>query len=362
MKIFGAGSIGNHLAHAARTLGWRVAVCDIDESALTRMRTEIYPARYGSWDDAIQTSVSDVAAKGEFDIICVGTPPDTHIPVALQAIAESPSIVQIEKPLCTPSLDGLDEFLEALTATQSRCLVGYDHIVGSAAAAIEESIALKSIGEILSIDVEFREHWGGIFAAHPWLAGPADSYLGYWQRGGGAGGEHSHGLNLWQHFAQVSGNGRVTEVDGMVQYATAGQAVYDNLFGVHLRTETGLQGRVMQDVVTLPASKRATLVGSSGSLQWVCNYDAEGDAVLHCPHNSESKLYRFPKRRPDDFILELRHVESLLQDPSRPSGMTVERGSDTMLVVAAAHLSEREGSRVAIDWNKGHSMEALETL
>ncbi len=31
-------------------------------------------------------------------------------------------------------------------------------------------------------------------AAHPWLAGPQDSYLGFWRRGGGASGEHSHAI------------------------------------------------------------------------------------------------------------------------------------------------------------------------
>ena len=41
-------------------------------------------------------------------------------------------------------------------------------------------------GKPLFIDVEFREHWEGIFKAHEWLDGPQDSYLGFSQRGGGA--------------------------------------------------------------------------------------------------------------------------------------------------------------------------------
>ena len=54
IKIIGAGSIGNHLANAARNLGWDVVVCDIDPEALERMRFDIYPKRYGSWDDKIR--------------------------------------------------------------------------------------------------------------------------------------------------------------------------------------------------------------------------------------------------------------------------------------------------------------------
>ena len=34
VKIYGAGSIGNHLANASRQLDWRVDICDIDAKAL----------------------------------------------------------------------------------------------------------------------------------------------------------------------------------------------------------------------------------------------------------------------------------------------------------------------------------------
>ena len=47
IKIYGAGSIGNHLANASRTLGYSVDICDIDPAALERTKTQIYPSRYG---------------------------------------------------------------------------------------------------------------------------------------------------------------------------------------------------------------------------------------------------------------------------------------------------------------------------
>ena len=51
VKIYGSGSIGNHLAQASRRMGWSVDMCDIDDEALIRAKNEIYPARYGSWDE-----------------------------------------------------------------------------------------------------------------------------------------------------------------------------------------------------------------------------------------------------------------------------------------------------------------------
>ena len=53
VKVYGAGSIGNHLAHASRSLNWNVDVVDIDEDALVRMKENIYPMRYKKWDETI---------------------------------------------------------------------------------------------------------------------------------------------------------------------------------------------------------------------------------------------------------------------------------------------------------------------
>jgi prephenate dehydrogenase len=46
VKIYGAGSIGNHLAYACRSKGWNVLICDVDKEALECTKSEIYPSRY----------------------------------------------------------------------------------------------------------------------------------------------------------------------------------------------------------------------------------------------------------------------------------------------------------------------------
>ena len=65
VKIFGAGSIGNHLTQAACRMGWLVDVVDPDEKALVRMRDKIYPGRYGIWGNAIEQYVSGEEPKGD---------------------------------------------------------------------------------------------------------------------------------------------------------------------------------------------------------------------------------------------------------------------------------------------------------
>ena len=360
VKIFGAGSIGNHLAHAARALGWDVTVCDVDPAALTRMKERIYPSRYGAWDPAIRQCTSATAPAGGFDLIAVGTPPDVHVPVALEALRERPRAILVEKPVCPPSLHLADELLEAARASSTAVFVGYDHAVGRAARRAEDLITAGAIGPVRTIDVEFREHWAGIFAAHPWLAGPDDSYLGHWSRGGGASGEHSHAANLWQHFAHVAGGGRVTEVDAMLTYVAEGRGVYDELCAMTVRTEGGLSGRIVQDVVTRPPRKWARIQGSEGAIEWVNGHTAQADAVSLLRPGAPPEVHALAKTRPDDFIEELRHIEAHLGERAARSPLRLERGLETMLLVAAAHRSEERRRRIVIDYGKGFRPEAVQ--
>lgn len=359
VKIYGAGSIGNHLSNASRTMGWAVDLCDLDPAALERTRTQIYPSRYGKWDDAIRLFTSDQAPSGGYDLIVIGTPPDSHILLAMAAIKEKPRAILVEKPFCTPDMRGAQELFEAARAAGIAVFTGYDHVVGQASGKFAEVAASGRLGVVETLDVEFREFWGGIFAAHPWLAGPSDTYLGFWKRGGGASGEHSHATNLWQHFAHVVGGGRVVEVQAMMDYVRDGKVDYDKLCLMHLRTENGVAGRVVQDVVTNPPRKWARVQGKEGYAEWHCGLKPGTDAVFEGGSKGLVAEHLFQKTRPDDFIMELRHIEAALARGLVKSGLSVERGLDTMLVLAAAHKSVMEKCNVRIDYSAGYSERAL---
>jgi predicted dehydrogenase len=357
VKILGAGSIGNHLAHASRRLGWEVALCDVDPAALQRARGEIYPGRYGAWDDGIELQLASAAPRGGFDLIAIGTPPDLHVRLALEALDEKPRAVLVEKPVCGPDLAGAEELRQRAAAQSIPVFVGYDHVVGKAALAAADFA--RQLGPIETLDVEFREHWAGIFAAHPWLDGPRDTYLGYWRRGGGASGEHSHAINLWQHLAHAVGAGRVTEVSASLHYVKDGAVEYDKLCMLNLRTESGLQGRVVQDVVTLPARKWARVQGEAGFVDVAIGFRPGADRVDYKLGAAAPESRVIEKTRPDDFIQELRHIESVLEgaEPGGPIGL--DRGLDTMLVVAAAHRSEALRRSIRIDPGAGCTPDAL---
>lgn len=359
VKLYGAGSIGNHLTHASRQLGWDVTVCDTDPAALARMRESIYPGRYGQWDTAIRQCMPADEPIGGFDLILVGTPPEHHLPLAMKAVAEKPKAVQVEKPLCTPSLAGMADLVAAAGAAGVKVFVGYDHVVGKASRRVAALIGEGAVGRLETLDVEFREHWAGIFAAHPWLAGPEDTYLGYTDRGGGASGEHSHALNLWQHFALLCDAGRVTAVDARLRMRSQCKARFDDLCLLHLETESGLVGRVVQDVVTRPSRKWARLQGDLGAVELYIGGSPEGDVVARLTPSGPAAQEVLAKKRPDDFIEELRHIADHLAPGAAPSPIGLERAADTMLVLAAAHRSQAEGRRVRIDYSRGYTLSAL---
>lgn len=354
VKVIGAGSIGNHLAQASRRKGWEVAVVDTDADALRRMKEEIYPKRYGAWDESIRLCTPDEAPKGGFDIVFIGTPPDSHLAIATAVLRdEAPRLLQIEKPLCSPTLEGMPEFLEQVRKhPETMVIVGFNHTLSEQTAKLDALIAEGRIGEPLIMDCEFRSHWKNIFAAHPWLNGPQDTYLGYWKRGGGAGGEHSHGISMWQHAAHALGKGRVKEVSALVEYVTENGATYDRACFMNVVTEGGLVGRIAQDVVTLPKKKFVQILGSAGSLLWDNDVSKALDQVSVQLHGADREMFDIQKSRTDEFFREIEHIDGLLAGtvPFASSPVRLQRGLDTMAVLAAAHRSAEEKRTVEVDY------------
>ncbi len=361
VKIFGAGSIGNHLAHAARSKGWNVTLADVDPAALKRTRESIFPSRYGKWDEEIILKDSAAAMNDRADIVFIGTPPDSHINLAHEILdASQPKVLMIEKPLCGPDLNGCEALWHRALRMNVFIGVGYNHSVGRNTILAEQALA-NGIGRISTISARTREHWGGIFSAHPWLSGPEASYLGFYRRGGGAAGEHSHAIHIWQHFAHIVSAGKVADVSATLDIGSERGTEYDRLCLLALRTTEGLVGDVIQDVVTMPPEKMLRVQGSEGYLQWHVNYQPNFDAVVVGKNSVAATVepVLIPKTRADDFRMEVDHLESVLEDRIQSSPMSLERGLDTMMVIAAAFKSHYLGRRVSINWKSGYRVDSL---
>jgi predicted dehydrogenase len=350
VKIYGAGSIGNHLAQASRRIGWDVILVDADPAALERTKTQIYPGRYGSWDDSIGLFALGSEPVGGFDVIILGTPPDVRMKLALQVLQDNPKVILLEKPLCGPSLAGVAEFESALDKGTTAALVGYDHAVSRASRTAGEIVHSGKLGKPLALDVEFRESWKGIFKAHPWLSGPEDTYLGYWTRGGGASGEHSHAVHLWLHFARILGFGQVNEVFAAMQMVKNGKVEYDQACFFNLTTDQGFVGRVAQDVVSEPVKKSVRIQFENGFLEVLVNGWSGGDVVRVGEAGKENEEIQIAKKRPDDFYEEVLHIHDILDGTVdwRESPISFMSGVKAMQVVRAAHDSRQTRKAISI--------------
>lgn len=336
VKIIGAGSVGAHLAHAARQLGYEVFVTDHDSRAIHRFRDELYPSRYGAFDPNIQLRMIQEPTGG-FDLICIGTPPDTHLALLHNAMKEHPRAILVEKPLCPATLKGAQATWEATRHTPIGIFVGYNHTVSRSIQYVENLLRMRGrFGYPISLDVSWQEHWQGIFDAHPWLRGPQDSYLGYWMRGGGALGEHSHGLAMAQHLAHVVGAGRIRTVSASIEWVRDGVVDYESMVAATLTTETGLRISLQQDVVTTPPQKKARLTMQHGTIDWIGNADPYHDAVLTVDPLGETRTL-IPKRRTDDFVDELLFIQRWIHHPEPITTLGLDRGFETALVMHAIH-------------------------
>lgn len=367
VKIYGAGSIGNHLSQASRRLGWEVTVVDKNPDALKRMKEEIYPKRYGAWDEAIKLVTLDKEPKGGFDVICIGTPPEVHFKIATKVLSEeAPRVLQIEKPLGAPLVgEGLKDykaFLKARAkAKKTAILVGHEYVLAENVLKARDFIARPELGKAELLEVNFRENWSGIMSAHPWLAGPHDTYLGHWRKGGGASGEHSHAIHFWQFFADALGLGAIKEVGAMMDIVVdkKNKAEYDRITAMHVKTNKKFQGRIIQDVVTNPPRLTMRAQRENGFVEWErYGIPGKGPAVdLTFGTKNANGGFDVVKetmmlKRPDDFYHEVLHINDILTGKVnvKDSPMSVDTGLHALSVFSAAHdsYSKKNGAFVKV--------------
>jgi predicted dehydrogenase len=348
VKVIGAGSIGNHLGHGCRTLGMDVTICDIDRRALERARDVIYPNRYGSWDDAITLATPDELAGQAFDIVIVGTPPATHLKVATAELETTrPGVILIEKPLAHPSSTDIDTFIAAAEKSSTRVLVGYNQRLKPNTKHFVHLATTLELGALQGLSSNMLESWDGILKAHFWMNSERDSYLAFTDQGGGALLEHSHALNLFLYFADVLGQGRVTDVVADIEWVSHEDGRYDRDSALSLTLESGLVGTVRQDLHTWPASKEAIATFDKGALVW-----SMGDSSDRVEHRSTSgeliEGWDFPKTRPDDFLGELEHLRSVWENAGTESPIDLSHGVAVMDVILAAFESSRSGALASV--------------
>ena len=347
-KVIGAGSIGNHLAHALRKLDVDVTIVDVDADALERTKTVIYPERYGAFDPAITLAHPDVVGDEAFDLCVIGTPPDTHVTIATSELARGHRAILIEKPLAAPGVHKLLDFAAKAEKSATRVLVAYNQRLKTNTVEFLSKARSGERGSVTAISGRMREDWAGILKAHPWLKSATDSYLGHTSRGGGALYEHSHAVDFSLFIAHELGQGRPVRVKCESEKVSHAEGSYDKSATLAIEMSSGLVVDVVQDLYTWPADKSLDAVFEKGGVRWEMHGDH--DSVISSIAGGASEEMTIPKTRPDDFLPEISHVVELLNSTEqRNSPLDLSEALYTSLVLEAALESSETGDWVALE-------------
>jgi predicted dehydrogenase len=345
IKIYGAGSAGNHLAFSCRQRNWQVTVVDSDPLSLERMKTKLFPQRYGYWDDSITLRGPNEADNSSYDAVLIATPPGSHLELACKELTgpRPPRALLLEKPLCRPHDPELPRFLAAAKASSTRIFVGFNlNFVPNTRKFIELAQA-GGIGAIRRLDVEVRENVSYILGAHWWMKDISESYLGSTASGGGSLLEHSHAVALWAHLARALGLGDIERVSADFTFEEGPGGRYDSSASLLVRSNLGIAGSIHTDFHAKPAIKRAQLIGETGRLVWWGGRVPNVDSV-ELIREDYSQIFDFPKKRPDDFSPQSAFLEQALTLPTQPPENSLEFGLHVMAVINAAFLAAEAGT------------------
>jgi len=346
-KVIGAGSIGNHLSYALRTLNVDVTIVDVDPEALERTKNVIYPERYGVFDSDITLAHPSEIGNQPFDLCVIGTPPDTHLPLATAELGHGHRALLIEKPLAPGGRANLDRFAKLAASSPTRVLVAYNQRLKPNSLEFLHRAQNQDLGSLVSISGRMREDWAGILKAHPWLADATQSYLGHTHRGGGALYEHSHATDFALFIAHALGQGRPSSVRATLDIVEHDTGSYDQAADVTITMSSGLSVDVVQDLFTWPADKSLTAKFTKGEIRWEMHGDH--DLVRTSITGKADDTVTFPKTRPDDFLPEIRHVIELLDSPSPDtSPLDLSEALYTSWVLEAALESSESGAGVPV--------------
>ncbi len=342
VKILGAGSAGTHLTYACRQQGWDVCLQDAKPEALERVRAELYPRRYGFWDEKIALG----NPSGNFDAVFIATPPESHLALALAELAKEPKVLLLEKPFCLPNDPLRADFLAAVRQSKTKVLVGYNLNFTPNTKKVEALLKEGCIGKVRRLDVEIRENIDYLLQAHWWIPNLSQTYLGFSQRGGGSCLEHSHAAGLWLHFARVLGQGRVTSVVAdMVM-----EDKHDAMASLLVRTEGGLCGQIYTDFVARPPLKRATFTGEKGRITWHCRSNQD---CVEVEQGETRQFFDFPKKRSDDFLPQVQYVEAIVKGQATGAENSFLLGLEVMDVIDAAYRAQATGQTQALEAQDG---------
>lgn len=312
IKIYGAGSIGNHLAYSSLFLKNSVEVVDKDPLALRRMKYEIYPSRYKRWNNKIKLTELKYDNNFSHDYYFIGTPPDTRIKLLKKILKynHKPKAILIEKPISvakSKNIKDLKKVLNKLISKKIKIYCGYNHSVSKSFTYFLNEISKRKKDKILSIESNWNETTDGILSAHSWLKNIYASYLGSYIHGGGSIHEHSHGLHLFLFILNFLKLNQGSNYKKLQFYKSSNNYKHDYLTNLQFIGKNNIVYKINTDFYTSPSQKNIKIQYKNFRLEIHFSTINNQDEI-HFYYDNKISRKIFKKTRKEDFTFEIKHI------------------------------------------------------
>lgn len=312
IKIYGAGSIGNHLAYSSSILKNNIEIVDKDPNALRRMMNNIYPSRYGKWNNKIKLTLLENDKNFTHDYYFIGTPPDSRY-LILKKILNSktkPIGILIEKPITiasTKHIKDLKKIIGLLNKRKIMVFCGYNHSVSLSFINFVKLIKILKTNKVLSIESNWNETTKGILEAHSWLKNIYSSYLGNKNKGGGSLHEHSHGLHLFIYITYLLNLNLIGRKKSIQILKKNGLKKHDFISNLQIYSQDNIFYKINTDFYTSPAQKNIKIQYENQRIELHFSTLKNQDEI-HFYKNGNFDKKIFKKTRKDDFTMEIKHI------------------------------------------------------
>ena len=330
--VVGTGAIAHAHAAALRAAGDRVrlvAAVDVDEAKARGFaeRWEV-PGTAGRLEDAL--------AAHPVDLVCLCTPPATHVPLAEAALAAGANVV-VEKPVAL-SLAETDRLLAAEAASTGSVAVVSQHRFGSGVRRLASVVAEGSLGRPLVAncltqwyrpDAYFEVPWRGTFEAE------------------GGGPTMGHGIH--QVDVMLAVLGEWTEVSAMAARG-ARPTRTEEVSVATVRFASGALAAVVNSVVSPREASvlRFDLERATVELTHLYGYDDDDFTVTAAPGHEEEVARTWaagPSGVPSSHEAQFAAVLDALDAGTTPP-VALRTARDTLELVAAVYRSAFTGTLV----------------
>lgn len=257
-----------------------VAICDVnpDNAEAFRKQAQL---------DSFYTSIDDMLANEQIDLVQVATPPATHVPISIKLMDAGVNVL-CEKPLCG-SLQDLQQLAAAEKRTGKWCASVFQFRYGAGTRHLKSLIAKNVLGRPLvgvCHTLWFRDHayyevdWRGTWKSE--LGGPTAG----------------HGIHAMDHFLALMGDweevrAEVGTLDRAIEVEDISMAI--------IRFANGAMGNVINSILSPKETTylRMDFQKATVELEHLYSYRNENWSFYAAPEMSEVD-FEFVKNIPED--------------------------------------------------------------